>query len=163
MLNQLSEGAVLAGKLVMPSGAALVVKKLEINAAPTGAEQDTGWDLPAKAIVLDVWVDVRVAEATGLTKTLDVGLLSSESGGDTDGFLASVSVASTGLKKGTLASTGQTRGALLYADESGTGGLVPEPHVVGTARSVVYDADSNDWVEFRGDIYILYLELGITK
>lgn len=135
------------------------MKKISITTTPTGAEQDTGFDLPAKSIVLGAFVDVTTAEATGTTKTLDVGLLSSESGGVADGFLNGVSVATTGIKKGTLASTGQTLGSLLSADESGAGALVPEPHVIGTAVSVTYTAGSNDFAEFRGDIYVVYIEM----
>lgn len=139
------------------------VKKITISSTPTGSEQDTGWDLPTKAVVLDVFVEVTTVEATGTTKTLDVGILSSETGGDADGFLDGVSVASTtGVKKGTLVSTGQTKGALLRADESGGGVLVPEFHVAGsiTGKSISYTAGSNDFAEFRGHIWVLYLDLG---
>lgn len=136
------------------------VKKISINSTPTGAEQDSGWDLPADSVVTGVFVNVRTAEATGTTKTLDVGLLSSESGGDADGLLDGISVAATGIKRGSLASTGQTLGALLREDEGGTGELVPASgHIVGTAKSVTYTAGSNDFAEFRGDIYITYFVL----
>lgn len=130
------------------------VAKIGINAAPTGATQNTRLTLPSKAVVLDVFLDVRVAEVTGTTKTLDVGRTS-----DPDGYLASVSVATTGLKKGSLANGAQTRGALLFEDEDGAGGLVPSSDVGGGGETVVYDADDVDWVEFRGDIYVVYLNL----
>lgn len=120
------------------------------------AEQDTGFDLPDDGIVLDVFLNVKTPEATGATKTVDVGLKSGEAGGDTDGFLDGVSVAAGGIKKGTLASGGQTKGALLRADESGSGGLVPEPHVLnGTAKSVVYALGSNDFAELDAEIIVL--------
>lgn len=145
--------------LVNAQGAIRKIKRLPITATPTGAEQSTAWQLPTKGFVLDAWVDVKTAEATGGTKTLDLGLLSSEAGGDADGFLAAVSVAATGLKKGTLLNTGQTLGALLCVDESGGGVLVPEKHVLnGTARTVTYTAKSADWAEFRGDLYVEYVE-----
>ena len=57
-------------------------------------ETDTTIDLPDNAVVMDVFIDVETAD-TGIT--LDVGLLSTESGGDADGFLDGISVASTGL------------------------------------------------------------------
>ena len=145
---------------VSANGAVVKMKKISIAATPTGAEQDTTFNLPAKSVVLGVWVDVTTAEATGATKTLDVGLLSSESGGDADGFLDGVSVAATGVVKGTLLNTGQTLGALLYVDEDGSATVVPEPHVTGDAVSVTYTAGSNDFAEFRGDIYIEYIEIG---
>src|SRR5690242_16505066 len=80
-------------------------KQIPITAAPTGAEQDTGYDLPAKSVLVAVFVDVTTAEVTGGTKTLDVGLLSSESGGSTNGFLVAAPVSATGIKKGSLVGT----------------------------------------------------------
>jgi hypothetical protein len=168
------EGGVQIGNPIL--GDALVkVKKLEINSAPSGAEQDTGFDLPVKGIVLDVWLDVRTAEATGGTKTINIGLLASESGGDTDGFAVGIDVSTTGLKKAVATVTAgasetyfasTTRGALLTTFLAGSdvatdvGTNYETPHNLnGTARSVVYDADDSDWVEFRGDIYIAYMDL----
>lgn len=156
------------------NGALLKVKQIAISAAPTGSEQDTGWDLPAKSVVYDVFVDVTAAEVTGTTKTLNVGLLSSESGGDTDGFLDSVSVAATGIKRGVPTITtgsnevffaSSTRGALLASLTAGSdaagdvGTYYEKPHITATAVSVVYDADDSDWSEFRGTINIVYVEL----
>lgn len=152
-------------------------KKILISSTPTGSEQDTGWDLPSKAIVLDVWLDVTTVEATGTTKTLDVGLLASESGGDADGFLKGVSVASTtGIKRGVptlttgsnevyFAST--TRGALFAALTAGTdnagdvGTYFEKPHLAGsvTAKSISYTSASANFAEFRGAIYILYIDV----
>lgn len=135
--------------------------RFPVALAASTAEQDSGYDLPLDGIVLGVFVDVKVAESTGATKTLDVGLASGEAGGDTDGFLDGVSVASVGLKKGTLASGGQTLGALLRADESGSGGLVPEDHILnGTAKSVVYALGSNDFAELEADIIVLVARPG---
>lgn len=129
--------------------------------AASTAEQDSGYDLPLDGIVLGAFVDVKVPEATGATKTLDVGLASGEAGGDTDGFLDGIDVSSAGLKKGTLASAGQTLGALLRVDESGAGVLVPESHILnGTAKSVVYAFGSNDFAELQADIIILVARPG---
>lgn len=143
----------------MGSGSQVRTKKLAVSALTTG-EKDTGWDLPAKSAVLNVYVDVRTAESTSGTKTIDVGLLSSESGGDTDGFLDGVSTATTGIKKGTLLNTGQTLGALLRVDESGAGVLVPEPHIVATAKSVVYQLGAAH-TELVADIYVHYIQFGL--
>lgn len=99
-------------------------------------EVDTGFNIPAGATVPpSPFLKVTAIDAT---ETLDVGLLSSESGGDADGFLAAVSVGTLGLVKGTLLSSGQTLGALLRVDESGAGVLVPEQHLIATAVSVTY-------------------------
>lgn len=69
-----------------------------------------------------------------------------------------MSVASTGIKPLTLISSGQTRGALLRADESGAGVLVPVPFSLAsvTAKSVSRTLGSNDWVEFVGNLILLY-------
>ena len=133
----------------------LEIYRFPIVLAASTAEQDSGYDLLDDGIVLDVFLNVKTPEATGATKTLDVGLKSGESGGDTDGFLDGVSVAAAGMKKGTLASGGQTKGALLRVDEGG-GVLVPEAHVLnGTAKSVVYAFGSNDFAELDAEIVVL--------
>ncbi|MBU1711425.1 MAG: hypothetical protein KKE17_15610 [Proteobacteria bacterium] len=134
--------------------------KISIATVPDGSEEDSGFDLPVKGVVLDVFVDVTTAEVTGTTKLLDVGLDSGEAGGDANGFLTGIDCASLGLQKGTLLNSGQTLGALLAVDEGGTGELVPEPHVLnGTAVSVTYTASAADWAEFVGDIYVVYIEM----
>jgi hypothetical protein len=134
------------------------ILKIPIGISAVNTEVDTGYDIPATGLILEAWVEVITAEATGGTKTLDLGLLSSESGGDADGFVDGVSVASTGIKPLTLISSGQTRGALLRADESGAGVLVPVPFSCAsvTAKSVSRTLGSNDWVEFVGNLILLY-------
>ncbi len=157
-------------------GALVKCATASISSAPTGSEQDAGIDLPAKAVVLDVFLDVTAAEVTGGTKTMSVGLLSSESGGDADGFLVGVSCAATGLKRGVATVTAggsetyfsaTTRGALLGsfvagADSAGDVGTVYErPHLSDsvTAKSVSYTAGDSDWVEFRGTLVVVYVEV----
>lgn len=63
------------------------------------SEQDTGITLPAQGIVLSAYVRVETAEATGLTKTVDLGITSNP-----DAIIDGASVAATG-------SVGQTAGA----------------------------------------------------
>lgn len=124
------------------------------TAPADGSETDTGYDLPADGIVVDCYMIVDTAEAIGTTKTVDVGLLSSETNGDADGFLDGVSVAAAGFVSGSLASGGQTRGALIRVDESGAGVLVPEPLNLAsvTARSVSVTAGSADFAELAARI-----------
>lgn len=98
------------------------------------AETDSGFDEPANAIMLPN-AAVRVVNVDA-TESIDVGTDSNDSG-DADGFLDGASVATAGIAKGTLASGGQTLGALLRADESGAGVLVPEGHV-STEKSITY-------------------------
>lgn len=77
-------------------GAAVKIKKISISADFNAAEQSTGWALPAKAVVLDVFVDVTTGD-TG--ETLDVGTATA-GGGDPNGWLAAASVNGTGLVRG---------------------------------------------------------------
>ena len=111
-------------------------------------ETDTGFDIPTNAAVLPhgVGVDVLTLDAT---ETIDIGLLSTESGGDADGFGVTVSVATavkqvaqTVVTTGVIAST--TAGALICdyivgtnADDRGISHY--KAHVCdGTAKSISY-------------------------
>lgn len=130
---------------------------IEIVADATGSEQDTGFDLPADWVVTNVYVRTTTAESTGSTKTIDVGLLSSESGGDLDGFLDGVDVSAVGIKVPELATAGMTRGALLRETATGT---VPKHHpaTAVTAKSLVYKSGSA-FSEWRGKIAIEYFQI----
>ena len=123
------------------------------------SETQTGIKLPPAAIVREVYLNVITPEATGLTKTVDVGPLSTETGGDANGYLAGVDVSTAGVKKGTLLNTGQTLGALLAVDESGTGGLVPEPHVNLNGNNISWTPGSNDFAELVADVIVVYDEV----
>ncbi|MBU8540184.1 hypothetical protein [Falsiroseomonas tokyonensis] len=104
-------------------------------------EQDTGFDLPRNALV-SPFVSLLVT-AIDATEDIDVGLLSSESGGDADGFLDAASIATLGTVRGALAGT-DTLGALLKEDTNAGSVLVPASYVVGaTARSVTYTLSMN--------------------
>ncbi len=132
-----------------------VTRLLEIP-IPSGVngstdEKETDYSLNAGEIVLGVWVKVTTAPSAGTTKTLDVGLKDV----DADGFLDGVSVSAVGTKKGTLVSSGQTLGALSRVDESGSGGLVPEPHIVAATKKVTCTAGSNDIAGLAGSILVL--------
>lgn len=161
-----------------PAGGAMRVKKLSVTVLDN-AENDTGWDLPAKAVVYDVLVDIVTLEATATTKTIDIGLLSSETNGDADGFVDGVVTATpAGIKRGqATVTTGSntkfyaatpTRGVLLCDHQAGTDvdqdeGLYREkPHIANsvTAKSISYTLGSAH-TELVCDFYILYAELGL--
>lgn len=152
------------------TGAALKVKKIPVTTL-TSAEKDTGWDLPAKALVVDVFVNVTTLEATATTKTIDVGLLSSESGGDADGFLNDVSTATpAAIKRGAVTVTSgvwasMTFGVLLADFTAGTNaddrGLYNRKWYASdavTAKSVSYTLGSTH-TELVADIYVIYIEV----
>jgi len=111
-----------------------MVIPFDIADTTAATETDTGFDEPASAIMLPM-PSVRVTTVDA-TETIDVGTDSTDSG-DANGYLATVSVATAVVAKGTLASGGQTIGALMSADESGAGVLVPEGHVSGE-KSITY-------------------------
>jgi hypothetical protein len=133
------------------------VKTIAITAAANTDENSTGWSLPAKAIVHNVFLDVTTAEATATTKTIDVGTLSTDSG-DANGYFAAVSTATLGLVKGTLLNTGQTLGALLSVDEDGAGALVPEADITMGGKEITWTAGEAQ-TEFAGTIVIEYTEI----
>jgi hypothetical protein len=121
---------------------------LPIVAAATA--QDTTVVIPAGSIIKNVWIDVATQEATGTTKTVDIGV----SGGDEDGFLNGVSVAATGTIKGTLLNTGQTLGALMSVDEDGSGTLVPEPYVCAAETTLCYTLGSDNFDELVANVIV---------
>lgn len=58
------------------------------------AETDTGLDLPANLLVHEVLMRVTTVDPT---ETIDFGILSSETGGDANGFVVAASVATAGI------------------------------------------------------------------
>lgn len=149
-------------------GALVKVKKIAVAAGDWSSETDSGWDLPAKSMVLDVFLDVT----TGQAKTVDVGLLSSEAGGDADGFLDAADLTNTGLVRcgavldgGSAYFASTLRGALLRqfvaganADDRGLYAEKPHLSTSVTARSVSYTTNTAVTAVFN--IYIVYVELG---
>jgi hypothetical protein len=149
------------------------VKKLDVNFADGTSENDTGWDLPANAVVREVYLKVDTAEATGGTKTLNIGLLASESGGDANGFCAGLSTSATGIVVPAFTITdganqnyvsANTYGVFLFggeigADAAGQAGVVYRTNHLSdsvTAKSISWTPASNDWAEFDGSIYVVY-------
>ena len=157
-----TKGRALVGQGFMPT-----VRRVRIVASPLSSEIDTGYNLPPKSILRNVYLDVVTVEATGGTKTINVGLLASESGGDANGFLAAVSCSGTaGLRQGTLSTGTATLGELLREDVQGSTGssgntTVPEPFLTDevTAKSLSFTHGSTGWVEFVGDLYLEFIQV----
>lgn len=135
-----------------------LTRVIPISYSAGTSENETAFALPASAIVKNVYLRVKTAEATGGTKTIDVGTLSTDSG-DADGFLDGVSVASTGLVKGTLDNAGQTLGALLTVDSDGAGALVPENDIASGGKVITWTPGSNDFAELEADIIVEYQQV----
>jgi hypothetical protein len=156
-------------------GAGWSVYKGSVAAASSGflAETAIGVTLPTKFVVYDVFVDVRTAEATGATKTIDVG--TSTVSNDPDGFIDGGSVAATGRVRGQATVTtgsaetyysANTRGVLLSdyvvgTDADGDFGLYREkPDTTSSGDVVTATPGSADFEELAADIYIVGLEMG---
>ena len=108
-------GEFLVVKNVAPSGPNEVYldrsKRDEVAVIPfsiadmtAAVEFDTGMELPADMLVKPEGIGIFV-DAIDATETIDVGLLSTESGGDANGFMALVSVAVAGAVAALAAAT----------------------------------------------------------
>jgi len=138
----------------------------------SAGEKDTGFNFQVGDVIMDAFVFVDVLESTSLTKTIDVGFLSSESGGDIDGLLDGVSTAAQNMVKGegivslgvnTHFFTANTFGVMLSNFQAGSdvnqdeGLFTRKNHIVGvsTALSLVYQLGAAH-TELVADIYVLY-------
>lgn len=83
----------------LPSRSALIVREWcqPINFADGTAEVPVLFSFPTPSIVLNTYVNVRVAEAGGTTKTIQVGTATADSGVP-NAFLDGLDVSTTGLK-----------------------------------------------------------------
>lgn len=156
-----------------------VVRKtriIRIKYSDGTSETDTTFDLPSNGFVHDVFVNVITAEATGTTKTIDIGLLSSETGGNADGFADGLIVSATGIvRPQATVTTGlnetyysaNTRGVFLSSFLVGTdaasdfGVYTEKPHVIGsvTAKSITWTPGSANFAELVADLVIVYDEI----
>ena len=84
------------------------------------AEVDTGFALPQNSTIFPwgMYLLVDTAETTG-AKTLGVGILSTQAGGNATGFFAAISTASTGLVKPTVTLTQGTNAHYISATTYG--------------------------------------------
>lgn len=123
----------------------VMVIPFDIADTTAATETDTSFDLIDNSLVIPqgLSVDVDTADAT---EDIDVGILSTESGGDANGFMDGVSVASadtfvagttvtTGTNEVYLAST--TLGALVHDFNAGTDAATD----VGTSIQKAYRCD----------------------
>jgi len=135
------------------------IKKFESVSVSSSYAADavplSSWIFPAICRIEDAFVKVIAASTAAVT--LDVGTLSSI--GDEDGFLSGISVASTGIKNGTLISSATTRGALLCVDNS-TAAKIPQADFTsgGKAPTIMIATGSTVAGSFVGDIYFIYDE-----
>lgn len=62
----------------------------------SNSETDTGFDIP-EGCVLYPWEMFLIVTTIDSTETIEVGILSTESGGDADGFIDAYSIATAGV------------------------------------------------------------------
>lgn len=91
-------------------------------------EEDTGFDLPKNAAVQPEGIGVHVVDVDA-TETIDVGLLTGETGGDPNGFMAAVSVATAGFIAADFAVTAGSTETYFSAN---TLGVMLSDYIVGT-------------------------------
>lgn len=127
-------------------------ERMPIVAAATANDFDN-LIFPAKTVIHAVMVDVLTQEATGATKTVDIGI----SGGDEDGLVDGLSVAAAGLIGCVLTHNAKTVGALLVDDEDGAGALVNQPggYITTAETTLCYTLGSNDFAELVANVRVL--------
>lgn len=111
------------------------------------AELDLAVDLPDEGLIVRCWLEITAVEATATIKTLSYGLLSSESGGDADGFDVAVDVSALGKTLGNGALVGTFLDAVTAASLSATFGDAAGPtEMAGKfVFHIAHDSDQGDW------------------
>lgn len=141
---------------VLPLNRSSVRKHFIAPFSAITTETDTGLDFPKQFLIQDVQVEVVTIDAT---ETIDVGLLSTESGGDANGLLAAASVGTAGLVDNITVTAGSTEthisahtyGALLddqlvtgsnAAADHGLSRVKPHRVTATSAKSLVYNCSA---------------------
>lgn len=123
----------------------------------SGTEVDSGVAIPANSFVLHAFVDMATG-ASSVTPLLDVGTLSTASGGDADGFLVNLDVSTQGGKKGSALATARTLGALSIVGTAASGNEFIQPAFIDIARNVSWTSQAVTSAQ-NGEIVILVATL----
>lgn len=117
----------------------------------------TNFKLPATSLITAYpRVFVRVAETTGATKTIKVGL-----GATAAAIINGLSVATAGLVQPTLTNAAVTLGTSLFVYGGATSTApVFEPLIVSTTSAITWTPGSADYANLDADIIIEYAVLG---
>lgn len=129
-------------------------------------EASTGFLIPAGAIINDVFIEVSTAVAES---TIDIGILSTEVGGDADGFVDGESCAATGRVQHVEYNTSadaNTRGVLLVASDIKTADStalyysIPKQHIGdGVAKTITYTTSNHT---IAGNIFVVFDALRVV-
>jgi uncharacterized NAD(P)/FAD-binding protein YdhS len=137
---------------------ALRVARIPITTLTGAAEVDTGYALPLNSVVKNVMVEVKTREQTGSTKSISVGILTTQ-GGVTAQFLDLASTASVQCVQGSLIAGSVTRGSGLR-EGTAASGIFPKNFVVAGsgALNIAYNLASAH-TELVADIVVEYLQI----
>lgn len=106
---------------------------------PATVEKSTGLQFKANSIILPHPSFQTLTVQSG--KTIQAGLLASESGGAAAGFIDAISMATAGTVVAKLASTG-TLGSLLRETTTGAAAVIPVPYAIAAAVSISFTGSS---------------------
>ena len=119
------------------------------------SETQTGFTLPASAIVKEVYINVITVDAT---ETVDIGTQGTSN--DPDGYLDAASLATAGIVRGSLADGAVTLGALLFEITEATTAAARNFDVTAGGDPISYTCSAgSDTAVF--DIIIEYVEVVI--
>mgnify|MGYP001608873876 CR=1 FL=1 len=156
-------GAVQAGSVGFTcASVALRLARIPVSCATTG-ERTYAFTFPVGAVIQRVYLDVNTQESTASAKTIDIGLLSSETSGDADGFLDGVSTASAGIVQGSTAisAAARTLGVLMLDGSTASSDLSRKDHIVRGANAVTLSSTVSELqTELVADIVVQYLCVG---
>lgn len=137
----------------VPTRSAMGLRQLVIpmNFADGTTAVTTNFTFPANSVILPTpFIYVRTAEATGTTKTIEVGIT-----GTAAAFINGLSVAATGLKQPVLTDAAVTMGTKLFVYSGATSTApVPTPDIEASAVALTWTPGSTDWAEFDGDLIL---------
>jgi len=151
--KKFSGSAVATDKSKLNANTKFISKTAVIRCDAQTAETQTGFTLPATAIVKDVFLNVITVDAT---ETVDVGTQGTSN--DPNGYLAAASLATAGLVYGSLADGAVTRGALLFEITEATTAAARMPDITAGGDPVSYTCSAgSDTAVF--DIIIEYVEV----
>ena len=136
------------------------VLSVPISYKDIGTDLDVGGnDVLVKGIfsgnILRVYINVIVAEETGVTPVIDIGNRPIE-GGSEDAYLSSIDASVVGFSKGSLAAGAVTIGDKMKVPSGGVN--VHEPFYDSRGFKITWRPSSFDWTSFEADV-ILVLEV----
>lgn len=144
-----------AGFCVSVASVSLKRARVAVSVATTG-ERTYALDFAAGDVIKNVYLDVATAEATASDKTIDVGLLSSQAQGDSDGFLDGAGTATAAIVPGSLVAGSVTRGALLSEGTAASGRFAKYHVVHSTAAFTLSSKVAEVQTELVADIIVEY-------